>query len=145
MASLALENRSSIEDLENLELSQADGALLMSFLDDIHDEVLLEDCDDQRLTSVMRSLEAEIDLHVADHDQNSMFQEYKESQEILSSNNISNFNWMDMEIETEIEMEMAASEHNYQFSNYVTSFEDQDYSSYGTLWQETNYASMVHG
>lgn len=50
------------DELSNFEVSQIDGKIVMSLLDDMQSELGDDHQDDERLTSVIRSLEAEIDL-----------------------------------------------------------------------------------
>lgn len=109
MATLVPENLSCIKtcnDLSNFDLSQENRALLMSLLDetqgiDDHDQ------DDERLTSVIRSLEVEINQHTMkghelfqENNQGVANLEYNwqpcdQSQNNSKSNNIE-LNWMDI-------------------------------------------------
>ncbi|KAL0353932.1 UNVERIFIED_CONTAM: hypothetical protein Sangu_0974500 [Sesamum angustifolium] len=90
---------------ENFELSQINHSLLMSLLD----ETQVDDCDDERLTNVIRSLEAEIDYsgHDYAYDHNTIWE--NDLVDCQSSNDESNdqdcllqqddldLHWMDME------------------------------------------------
>lgn len=76
MATLVPENLACIKscnDLNNFELSQENSVLLMSLLDDTQGLDDDNDRDNERLTSVIKSLESEIDQRMMDsHD---LFQE----------------------------------------------------------------------
>lgn len=126
---IAVENWTWIDgcdELSNFDVSQIDGDIVMSLLDDMHGD---DHHDDERLTSVIRSLEAEIDqsqsrstfnnivseliVRVHDHDSFQDKQERNYDGENLQSRNIigqyqnkdfveSNdldFSWMEMEME----------------------------------------------
>ncbi|KAL7129276.1 hypothetical protein ABFS83_13G054700 [Erythranthe nasuta] len=137
MASVVEENWDYVDgqdESEDLELSQINHNLLMSLLD----ETPIEDCDDERLRKVIRSLEAEIDdsddnCYSFDHHSTMWESEVVDCQ---SSNDELNgqdrsvpqddldLRWMDMET-------MPTSPLCY----VNTTIEDQDY---GSLWHDTN-------
>lgn len=98
------------DDLSNFDHSQIDCSLLMSLLDDSQsvDDI---DHDNERLSSVIRSLEAEIDdQHLINIDQSShqgstngedwqsWESDQSQSQEFLESDHL-DMNWMDIEME----------------------------------------------
>ncbi|KAL3508826.1 hypothetical protein ACH5RR_028227 [Cinchona calisaya] len=106
----------SHDEFDNFELSDVDDALLMSFLDDTQ---VVEDCDDEKLSSVIRSLEAEIDHHshtiIDDGEQYSLEENNWTSNlsdhdrghfDGLNNNSRSDyefdFNWMDMDMNMEM-------------------------------------------
>ncbi|KAL3503037.1 hypothetical protein ACH5RR_037486 [Cinchona calisaya] len=152
-------------EFDNFELPQVDDALLMSFLDDTQ----VEDCDDEKLSSVIRSLEAEI------HQQNSLSENNSRRIDDLfdrhcgqfdDHDQVLDFDWMDMEMDIDIvpsspsdgmaswymdpcgdDLDGVAefgSEKDYYFQHLNgTSHEDHEGCSYGALWQETN-APLVH-
>lgn len=159
MNSLTPENRgNNLEELASPHQVAHDcGDILMSFLDDnqILDE---EDWDDERLTTVMRSLEAEIHVQqVAEDKKNSLLID----QENSSDSNILNFNWMDTEMEMDGDHDDAMDDwymhaissssighgldYFHERSDSDILYEDHEHGSYATLWQEINYMSMVHG
>ncbi|OIT20347.1 hypothetical protein A4A49_38645 [Nicotiana attenuata] len=114
------------DDFSNFEVSQIDGEIVMSLLDDMQSELGDDHDDDERLTSVIRSLEAEIDLgqsrpaftsvvsdltvrvhgHDSFQDRNYNLEDLQsrdivaqcQSQDFAESNDL-DFSWMEMEIE----------------------------------------------
>ncbi|CAN4104324.1 unnamed protein product [Withania somnifera] len=140
------------DDLSNLEVSQIDRNIVMSLLDDMQGDQL--GYDDERLISVIKSLEAEIN-----HDQscytfnivselalnNNSFEDKQgrnydiedlqsrdpyQSQDFTESNDL-DFGWMEMDME----MEMNFWNNYGQDYPCTISFEENDYHS---LWQEQN-------
>lgn len=164
MASFVPENYESSISCE----FNTDSALLLSqLLDESH----VEDCDDERLTSVIRSLEAEIvePIMMTEDDDSFMKLEWDDnfveirnyisdgpvdvmnSQDCSTSSDIddlNNYNWMDMEDM----IEFGGVGHDYyhysQFSNDNYDVNHNSYvtntleeQSYGSLWQDA-YALM---
>lgn len=96
------------DEFDNFELPQDDEALLMSLLDDTQ----VDDCDCEKLYSVMRSLEAEIDQQTIDDDQKSSSEDNNNWTSVLSDHDHDHahfeghdklrpdhgldFDWMDM-------------------------------------------------
>ncbi|PIN16645.1 hypothetical protein CDL12_10703 [Handroanthus impetiginosus] len=145
---------------ESLELSQINQNLLMSLLD----ETQIDDCDDERLINVIRSLEAEIDFdgqHAIDNamwesdlvDCQSSNDELNGQDRSLPHDNL-DLHWMDMETIPSSPSGAMGNwymDHNGQgimgsgnefggaknYSNFWngTPLEEQDY---GSLWHETN-------
>ncbi|KAK4344594.1 hypothetical protein RND71_034770 [Anisodus tanguticus] len=155
METLVPENMACIKscnDLSNFELSQENRALLMSLLDETQ---ALDDHehyhDDKRLTSVIRSLEIEIDQRtMKGHD---LFQENNQgvanfeynwqscddqSQKNSESNGIGEFNWMEIEMENFLYMETSnKDEHEVDGVSeycYGVCLEENNYDSF--LWEE---------
>ncbi|KAF3650261.1 putative heme-binding protein 2-like [Capsicum annuum] len=170
---LAAENWTWIDgcdDLSNFDMSQINGDTVMSLLDDMQDDHELgydhyhHDDDDERLMSVIKSLEAEIDqgrshptfnimseLAVNVHADNNSFEDTQgrnyniedlqsrnfNGQDFVESNAL-DFSWMEMEMEMEMDLEMNFwnIENNYgQDYPCTVSFEENDCHS---LWQEQN-------
>ncbi|KAK4364002.1 hypothetical protein RND71_015360 [Anisodus tanguticus] len=125
-------------DLSNFQLSQENCALLMSLLDetqalDDHDH------DDERLTSMIRSLEDEIDQRTMKG--RDLFQENNQGvtnfeYKISESNVIDEFNWMEIEMENLLYMET-----NNKVDHEVDVVSDQ--YSYGVCLEENNYNSFL--
>ncbi|KZV19407.1 hypothetical protein F511_08748 [Dorcoceras hygrometricum] len=88
------EDMENQDDLESLESSHINQGLLMSLLD----ETQVDDCDYDRLTEVMQSLEAEINPDRV-HDESSGTEEYCSMPHDLDQH------WMDVEFATSGEME----------------------------------------
>ncbi|KAI3457535.1 hypothetical protein Pfo_014198 [Paulownia fortunei] len=163
MASMVAENweyMNGHDDSENIEFSQINHNLLMSLLD----ETQIDDCDDERLKNVIRSLEAEIDSDGHYAFDNATWE--SDLVDCQSSNDESNgqdrsmpnddldLHWMDMETMPTSPSDGMGSwymDHHGQgmvggvtefgwVKNYsplcsVTPVEEQDY---GSLWHETN-------
>ncbi|XP_076891879.1 uncharacterized protein LOC143543442 [Bidens hawaiensis] len=153
MASLIQENRAAINDqdgFDHLETLEINDTLLMSLLDEPHVE---NECDNERLSSVIRSLEAEINpIVIDDRDmslelewntdwegtayQYSINQNYSKSQDV-------EYNWMDMDdmfIQGNFEDVMGGllefgGVKDYSQISYGNNIEEH---GYGALWQETN-------
>ncbi|KAK1439677.1 hypothetical protein QVD17_05497 [Tagetes erecta] len=153
MASMIQENRTAINEQQDvgfdiLETLEIDDTLLMSILDEPHVE---NECDDERLSSVIRSLEAEINpIVIDDHDMSSELewnvdwegsypytinQSYSKSQDV-------EFNWMEMD-DIYIQgyddgmsgiIEFGGVKDCSQIS-YGNNIEEH---GYGALWQEIN-------
>ncbi|MCD9640880.1 hypothetical protein HAX54_026591 [Datura stramonium] len=161
---LAAENWTCIDgcdELSNFEVSQIDGGdFVMSLLDNMQGDD--DHHDDDRLTSVIKSLEAEIDrgqscstfdivseLIVKNRNDNSFddkqggnyysLQDFQSrdinGQDFAESNNL-DFSWMETETEMEMEMNFWNIENNYgRDYPYTVPFEENDYHSF---WQEQN-------
>ncbi|KAF7112657.1 hypothetical protein RHSIM_RhsimUnG0205200 [Rhododendron simsii] len=153
-------------DFNQFEVQEIDGALLMSLLE----EPNAEDCDNGQLTSVIRSLEAEIDPDLINGDDLSMelgwgadsegFQPFDAAQvnglDFCSiAHDLDDFDWM------EVEMIPPSSPSNEMNNWYMDPCGDEldgiigfgDFSNmyygvpleelaYGSLWQETHDAVM---
>ncbi|KAE9456265.1 hypothetical protein C3L33_11824, partial [Rhododendron williamsianum] len=167
--SLVPENWASINDsdydFDQFEVQEIDGALLMSLLE----EPSPEDCDDDKLTRVMKSLEAEIDPKIVDGLDLSMelewgtdsegFQPFNAAQvddlDCSISHNLDDFDWM------EVEMIPPSSPSDEMDNWYMDPCGDEldgivgfgDFSNmyygvpleelaYGSLWQETHNSVM---
>ncbi|KAJ8556093.1 hypothetical protein K7X08_022851 [Anisodus acutangulus] len=141
MATMIPENLACIKncnDLSNFELSQENRALLMSLLDetqalDDHDH------DDERLTSMIRSLEDEIDQRTMKG--RDLFQENNEGvtnfeYKISESNVTDEFNWMEIEMENLLYMET-----NNKVDHEVDVVSDQ--YSYGVCLEENNHNTFL--
>ncbi|KAJ0457929.1 hypothetical protein HanIR_Chr15g0779401 [Helianthus annuus] len=151
MASLIKENWASINDqydfdsFENLEI---DDALLMSILDEPHVE---GECDNEKLSSVIRSLEAEISpIVIDDHDMSMELEwnvdwenshQFLTNQSYIKSQDIE-YNWMDMDdmYIQRYEDEMGGviefgGVKDYSQISYANNLEEH---GYGALWQEIN-------
>nr|GMC70300.1 TRNA wybutosine-synthesizing protein like [Ipomoea batatas] len=144
------------------DFSEVDSALLMSILDDTPQGVVGEDYDDERLRSVIQSLEAEIHGCTAVDDYDHFFTDTHHHHQSFddSDNNFKNQHFwesddlkvMDMEMEMEMEMEIESSFSipnnegvvvNSWFVNYPncenpsTIMDGMVEDGYGYLWQET--------
>lgn len=145
------ENRTTIneqDDFDNLETLEIDDTLLMSILDEPHVE---NECDDERLSSVIRSLEAEINpIVIDDHDMSSELEwnvdwegsyQYTINQSYSKSQDVE-YNWMEMDdmyiqgYDDEMSgiIEFGGVKDCSQFSN-ANNIEEH---GYGALWQEIN-------
>ncbi|KAK6157455.1 hypothetical protein DH2020_011703 [Rehmannia glutinosa] len=163
MASMVAENWECVDGRdgsEKFELSQTNHNLLMSLLD----ETQIDDCDDERLRKVIRSLEVEINSDGHDYGFDNTILWESELMDCQSSNDESDghdcsiqhgdldLHWMDMEtMPTSPSGGMGSwyMDHHGQgmvsgvtdqfgwAKNYysVNPFEEQDY---GSLWHETN-------
>lgn len=157
MASFVAENYESIVSCE----FNTDSALLLSqLLDESH----VEDCDDERLTSVIRSLEAEIIEPFTMTEDNDSFMElewddnFVEIQNYISDgpvedvmnhqdcstssdiNDMDNYNWMDME--DFIEFEGVGNDY-YRYSQYSSDGYNDNHNNYVTnTLEEQNYGSL---
>lgn len=146
--------------------SEVDSALLMSILDDTPQGVIGEDYDDERLRSVIQSLEAEIHGCTAVDDYDHFFSDTHHHHQSFddSDNNFKNQHFwepsalddlkvMDMEMEMEMEIESSFSVPNEGvvvnswFVDYPNNCENRstimdgmveygDDDGYGYLWQE---------
>jgi len=158
------------EGLDQFEVQEIDGALLMSLLEESN----AEDCDDDKLTSVIRSLEAEIDPNMMDGHDLSMdlgwgsnpenFQPFDVAQvddlDCSISHDLDDFDWMEMEMEM-IPPSSPSDEMNNWYMDpcgdeldgvigfgAVTDFSNMYYGvpleelTYGSLWQETHNSVM---
>ncbi|KAI8557987.1 hypothetical protein RHMOL_Rhmol04G0053900 [Rhododendron molle] len=152
-------------DFDQFEIQEIDGALLMSLLE----ESSPEDCDNDKLTRVMKSLEAEIDQKIVDGLDLSMdlgwgtdskgFQPFDAAQtndlDGLISHSLDDFDWM------EVEMIPRSSPSDEMDNWYMDPCGDAldgivgfgDFSNmyygvpleelaYGSLWQETHNSVM---
>ncbi|KAI3675059.1 hypothetical protein L1987_84643 [Smallanthus sonchifolius] len=151
MASLIQENRAAINDQDdfgNLETLEIDDTLLMSILDEPHVE---NECDDEKLSSVIRSLEAEINpIVIDDHDMSLELEwntdwegsyQYSVSQNYIKSQDFE-YNWMEMDdmsiqgydngIYALIELDGVK---DYPQISYGNNIEEHGYDA---LWQEIN-------
>ncbi|KAI3695322.1 hypothetical protein L1987_78317 [Smallanthus sonchifolius] len=145
MASLIQENWASINDqydFDNFETLEIDDTFLMSILDEPHVE---DECDNERLSSVIRSLEAEISPIVIDDRDMSLELEWNTDwenslqiftgQNYLKSEDIE-YNWMEMD-----DMYIQGYEDgiggvkDYSQISYGNNIEEH---GYGALWQEIN-------
>ncbi|KAG8386671.1 hypothetical protein BUALT_Bualt03G0173300 [Buddleja alternifolia] len=156
MASIVVENWEYVDnrdDPENFELSQINQNFLMSLLD----ETQIDVCDDERLTSVIRSLEAEIDSNSEHYaiDDIAMGNTLVDCQ---SSNNGFNghdcsmmphdnldLHWMDMDIIPSSPNDGIYMDHHGQGMCGVTEYYSQlcyeiplQGQDYDFLWYETN-------
>lgn len=158
MASFVSDNFESINAFDEHDT----GALLMSqLLDESH----FEDCDDERLSSVIRSLEAEIEPVMVIEDNDALMElEWddnladicKNNEDVINGQDCStasssdddydNYNWMEMEEMNEFRGvgDYYYYDHYPQFVNHEDvhanySVEEQ---SYGSLWQDTNVLIM---
>nr|XP_043621501.1 uncharacterized protein LOC122593194 [Erigeron canadensis] len=153
MASLIQETWATIkthqEDFDDFESLEIDDTLLMSLLDEPHVD---DECDNEKLSSVIRSLEAEIKpIVIDDHDMSldlewnvdwegvhqfsTTNQNYSKSQDI-------EYNWIEMD-----DMYIQGYEDgmggiiefdgvkDYSQISYGNSIEEH---GYGALWQESN-------
>ncbi|XP_073284049.1 uncharacterized protein [Primulina huaijiensis] len=104
MASVVAENWEYMEkqedDFESLEFSHVNQGLLMSLLD----ETQVDDCDDERLTKVIQSLEAEIKPDDS-HDSNEYWNDESSGQDWSMPHDFDDHNWMDMEFAPSADME----------------------------------------
>ncbi|KAK1399223.1 hypothetical protein POM88_009086 [Heracleum sosnowskyi] len=159
MASFVPEN---YESTISCEFNTNSALLLSQLLDESH----VEDCDDERLTSVIRSLEAEIIEPTMMTEDNDSFMELEwddnfveirnyisdcpvedmmNSQDCSTSSDfddLDSYNWMDMEDMTEFGG--VGHEDYYQYNNdsYMNHNNYATYTledqSYGSLWQDAN-------
>ncbi|XP_022878655.1 uncharacterized protein LOC111396456 [Olea europaea var. sylvestris] len=169
MASMVADNWESIvcyDDFINNESSYIDQNILMSLLDESHNE----DCDDERLTNVIRSLEAEIAPNNTDcYLSNNLKLEsdpiecQSSSDESTNEQNFSklhdlDFQWMDLEMvpssptsgmaswymgSYEQEMDAMTEFDGLKFYSQI-SYETplMEEHDFGLLWQETNDSQM---
>lgn len=104
MASVVAENWEHIEkqqdDLESLEFLHVNQGLLMSLLD----ETQVDDCDDERLSKVIQSLEAEINPEES-HDSNEYWNDESSGQDWSMPHDLDHHNWMDVEFAPSGDME----------------------------------------
>ncbi|KAG5551475.1 hypothetical protein RHGRI_009786 [Rhododendron griersonianum] len=153
-------------DFDQFEIQEIDGALLMSLLE----ESSPEDCDNDKLTRVMKSLEAEIDQKIVDGLDLSMdlglgtdsegFQPFFDAAQVdyldgSISHSLDDFDWM------EVEMIPPSSPSDEMNNWYMDPCGDElddiigfgDFSNmyygvpleelaYGSLWQETHNSVM---
>ncbi|XP_055823860.1 uncharacterized protein LOC129892318 [Solanum dulcamara] len=161
---LAVENWTWIDgcdDLNIFDVSQINGDIVMSLLDDMQDDQLDDSDDDrdndERLTGVIKSLEAKIDQGQSRPTFNNVVSElvarvhghdsFQDKQDFVESNDL-DFSWMEMEMISSYpsdDMNLWCMDNNYGqdyeviggISNYsdTISFEENDYHS---LWQEQN-------
>ncbi|KAL8209047.1 hypothetical protein R6Q57_008459 [Mikania cordata] len=149
MASLIQENWASINDqydFDNFETLEIDDTLLLSILDEPHIE---DECDNERLSSVIRSLEAEISpIEIDDHDMSLDLEwnaDWKNPNELLFNQNYlklqdTEYNWMEMDDACIQEyddgmdgiIEFGAL-NDYSLIPYGSNIEEH---GYGALWQE---------
>ncbi|KAJ0500443.1 hypothetical protein HanRHA438_Chr11g0488381 [Helianthus annuus] len=151
MASLVQENRAPINDqvdFDDFETLEIDDSLLMSILDEPHVE---NECDDERLSNVIRSLEAEINpIVIEDRDMSLELEwsagsedtyQYPIAQNHTKSQDLE-YNWMEMD-DMYIQgyedamggvLEFGGVKDYSQFS-YGNNVEEH---GYGALWQEIN-------
>lgn len=127
MASIVPENMSCTNNEERLipEIPQRDDTILMSFLED---SVQLECCDDDRLNSVIQSLEAAINPGLMnDHGSNvddgyqlqdclfdqlmSIDEEYTYGDQDNSASQDLDFSWMDLEISSSSSSSSSPGDH----------------------------------
>ncbi|GKB16614.1 hypothetical protein Tco_0850537 [Tanacetum coccineum] len=148
MATLIQENWAAINEQDGFESFEIDDTLLMSILDDPHVE---NECDDERLSNVIRSLEAEIKPIVIDDNDMSLELEWNTEWESLhhfsTNQNYSKsqdveYNWMEID-----DMYIQGYEDgmggiiefgdvkDYSYISYGNNIEEH---SYGALWQEIN-------
>lgn len=152
------------DGFDKLETSEIDNSLLMSFIDEFQMEEEGIECDDERLMSVIQSLQAEIDPFLLEgHDSseeiewdenwtsnqisNGHHMDHDQDCSTTTSDGLDHFNWMEMDDVSASYMECHDDEiaHLRGVSNYsqmcygVVPFEEQGYAS---LWQET-YAPFV--
>ncbi|KAD2145565.1 hypothetical protein R6Q59_019056 [Mikania micrantha] len=143
MASLIQENQQAINDqddqFDKFESLEIDDTLLMSILEEPQVE---NECDDERLSSVIRSLEAEISPIVIDDHDMSLELEWNVDWEGYPINQNLNLesNWMDMDDDIYIhECEDGIIEYggvkDYSQTSYGKNIEEY---GYGALWQEIN-------
>ncbi|KAA8524069.1 hypothetical protein F0562_010500 [Nyssa sinensis] len=115
-------------DFDNFEVKEVDGALLMSLLEESQGE----ECDDERLKSVIQSLEAEIDSDMMDGHDSLVEPEWcshmegcqrcragqVDSHDCLISHDL-DFNWMGMDMNMNMNMDMVmASMANDDMTNW---------------------------
>ncbi|KAM7498541.1 hypothetical protein LguiA_022955 [Lonicera macranthoides] len=152
MASLGPQNWGCIngqDDLDQFEVSKIDGALLLSLLDESqvdHDD---QDCDNERLSSVIRSLEAEINqssFMELEWDDNWVLPGGQVDGQDCSSSNGLNFDWRDLDevdsvyvnrIQDHMEgvIEFGGVKDYYSEYCYENPMEE---SGFDSLWHETN-------
>ncbi|KAL8255165.1 hypothetical protein R6Q59_033386 [Mikania micrantha] len=149
MASLIQENWASINDqydFENFETLEIDDTLLLSILDEPHVE---DECDNERLSSVIRSLEAEISpIEIDDHDMSLDLEwnaDWENPNELLFNQNYlklhdTEYNWMEMDDACIQEYDDGmdgiiefGGVKDYSLIPYGSNIEEH---GYGTLWQE---------
>lgn len=156
MAAVVPENRAcfdggNVEFSNNVDFSEVDSALLMSILDDT--QGVGEDYDDERLRSVIQSLEAEIDGHTAvddydlfKDDSSHHLQSFDDSDNFKNQHYFSelgaldDFMEMEMEIESSFSMPNEGSVVNSWFVDYPNCENHgmvEDGDGYGYLWHET--------
>ncbi|KAL4555214.1 hypothetical protein LXL04_037825 [Taraxacum kok-saghyz] len=151
MASMIQQNWATINDqggFDEFESLEIDGTLLMSLLDEPHVD---DECDDERLSNVIRSLEAEINPIVIDDNDMSLELEwnadwegshqFSTNQNVYKSQDL-DYNWMEMD-----DMYIQGYEDGIggiiEFGG-VKDFSHICYGSnmeehgYGALWQEIN-------
>ncbi|KAK9070559.1 hypothetical protein SSX86_010961 [Deinandra increscens subsp. villosa] len=151
MASLIQENWVSINDQYNFdtfETLEIDDTLLMSILDEPHVE---EECDNERLSSVIQSLEAEINPIVIDDRDMSLelewITDWENTHQLLTSQNYlksydTEYNWMEMD-DTYMQGYEDGMDGIIEFDS-VKDFSQISYENnnqehgYGALWQELN-------
>ncbi|PWA87656.1 hypothetical protein CTI12_AA128020 [Artemisia annua] len=152
MATLIQENWAAMHEqdgLDEFESLEIDDTLLMSILDDPHVE---NECDDERLSNVIRSLEAEIKPIVID-DINDMSLElewntewessshhFSTNQNYSKSQDVVEYNWMEMD-----DMYIQGHEDSMggiiefsdvkDYSSYISYGNNVEEHSYGALWQ----------
>lgn len=155
MASFVPENWDFIDGCDDYDT----GALLMSqLLDESH----VEDCDDERLTSVIRSLEAEINEPnvLIEHIDSFMELEWDDNlaeicknkrdekdEDVIngqdcsttsSDDDLVNYNWMEME---------DMNEYYYHYPRFINldnvSNNFLEEQSYGSLWQDTDVLDNI--
>ncbi|KAI3769397.1 hypothetical protein L6452_00499 [Arctium lappa] len=151
MASLIQENWATINDqdgFDEFESLEIDDTLLMSILEEPHVD---DECDDERLSSVIQSLEAEINpIVIDDHDMSLELEwnidwegchQFSANQNTSRSHDL-DYNWMEMD-EMYIQgyedgmggiIEFGGVKDYSQFS-YGNNMEEH---VYGALWQEIN-------
>uniref|UniRef100_A0A5B7ASK9 Uncharacterized protein n=1 Tax=Davidia involucrata TaxID=16924 RepID=A0A5B7ASK9_DAVIN len=166
MASSKPENWACIngnDDFDNFEVTEINGALLMSLLEESQGE----ECDDERLRSVIQSLEAEIDSNMMDGHDSLVETEWGsqlsgggqvDGHDCSTSHDL-DFNWMDMEMVPSLPgddmtnwyMDPCGDEmdgiiefggvRDYSHIYYGIPLEE---NGCGSLWQETNATVMYN-
>lgn len=119
--------------LNQIEISEIDSAILMSFLDESH----MEYCDDEKLRSVIQSLEAELDpISVINN---------PAAPNLDCYNGDFDFSWMDMEMSSypsPRDAEMIEFQVGSDYSQIFTYIPIEE-EVYDSLWLETDL-SMVY-
>ncbi|PON46279.1 hypothetical protein PanWU01x14_252930 [Parasponia andersonii] len=140
MASLAISQKNwacfnGCDELEGVEISKINGAFLMSLMEELQDHVDVEERDEERLNSVIRSLEAEINSCTteAEHDscvepdhQSSTFDgEDSQSCELEQMNDHDfTISFEDLDMNGWINMEAEPCSPSHEMNYYVYQCED---------------------
>ena len=143
MATLIQENWSAMNEQDEFESLEIDDTLLMSILDDPHVE---NECDDEKLSNVIRSLEAEIKPIVIDDSDMSLELEWNTEWESLhhfstdqnySKSQDVEYNWMEMD-------DMYIQGHEDGMGGIIEFSDVKDYSyiSYGNNVEEHSYGAL---